>query len=236
LTQAGFGVESDLSLVTKVSAIMQSADFSSLPAPLAELLAKQGRVVEVEANTPLFQMGDACQAFVMVLSGKVRVQQLSEAGRELVLYRIAPGQSCVITTACLLSSEPYPVEAVSEAPSRIALLPQRDFDAAFASNAEFRASVFATYGQRMAQMMGLLAELAFEPLDRRLARHLLRHADGEGHLEITQDRLAAELGSAREAVNRKLNLWQRQNWVELARGQVIVLDQERLKKLTEMTS
>ncbi|VAV87772.1 hypothetical protein MNBD_ALPHA06-1517 [hydrothermal vent metagenome] len=215
---------------------MHNADFSSLPGPLAELLAKQGRVMEVEANTSLFQMGDACQSFVMMLSGKVRVQQLSEAGRELVLYRITTGQSCVITTACLLSSEPYPVEAVSEERTRIALLPQRDFDAAFASNAEFRASVFATYGQRMAQMMGLLAELAFEPLDRRLARHLLRHADGQGRLEITQDRLAAELGSAREAVNRKLNVWQRQKWVKLARGQVIVLDRGRLHKLAELVS
>jgi len=206
-------------------------DLSLLPAPIAEQVQQAGQTVMVPAETPVFHMGDECTAFIMVLSGQVRVQQLSEAGRELILYRIHAGESCVITTACLLSSEPYPVEAITEEETRAALLPRPAFEAAFASDPAFRQSVFATYGHRMAQMMGLLAELAFERLEARLARHLLCHAGQDDRVNLTQARLAAELGAAREAVNRRLNSWQKQGLVNLGRGHIELCDKPGLASL-----
>ncbi|PHS28871.1 MAG: Crp/Fnr family transcriptional regulator [Robiginitomaculum sp.] len=208
------------------------SDLSLLPAPIAEQVRQAGQTVMVPADTPVFHMGDECSAFIMVLRGQVRVQQLSEAGRELILYRIHAGESCVITTACLLSSEPYPVEAITEEETMAAFLPRAAFEVAFAANPAFRQSVFATYGQRMAQMMGLLAELAFERLETRLARHLLDHAGDGNRVNLTQARLAAELGAAREAVNRRLSAWQKQGLVHLGRGHIELCDKPGLAALT----
>ncbi len=205
----------------------------SSPDPITALLSQAGQVVTVPAGTPIFHMGDECQSYIMVLSGQVRVQQLSENGRELVLYRLRASESCVITTACLLSAEPYPVEAIAEENTRAAILPRAAFEEAFAKDADFRRSVFATYGQRMAQMMGLLAELAFERLDARLARHLLNHAGDSTTVDLTQERLAAELGAAREAVNRRLNAWQKQGLVSLTRGRIGLNDKPGLEKLAD---
>ena len=206
------------------------SDLSVLPAPIANVLQKAGNAISLPADTPVFHMGDACQSFVMVLSGQVRVQQISENGRALILYRIHPGESCVITTACLLSGEDYPVEAVTEEETRAVLLPRSTFESAFAKDADFRKSVFATYGQRMAQMMGLLAEMAFERLEARLARHILDHVGTGDMIEITQEHLAAELGAAREAVNRRLNAWQKQGLVTLSRGQIKICDKNGLDR------
>ena len=208
-------------------------NLSSLPAPIANVLQKAGNAITLPEDTPVFHMGDACQSFVMVLSGQVRVQQISESGRALILYRIHAGESCVITTACLLSGEDYPVEAITEEETRAVLLPRSTFESAFAEDADFRKSVFATYGQRMAQMMGLLAEMAFERLDARLARHILDHAGTADMIEITQEHLAAELGAAREAVNRRLNAWQKNGVVTLSRGHIKICDKNGLSRLAQ---
>ncbi len=199
-----------------------------LPQDMHERLAAIGQTVEAPKGAVLFRHGDACKAFVWLVSGRVRVQQTSENGRTLVLYHIGPGESCIVTTACLLADDPYPAEAVVEEPAKALLLPRAAFEDLLASDRDFRAGVFQTYGQRLVDVMGLLTDLAFEPLDARLSRYLLRAAGAGADVNITQDHLAAALGAAREAVNRQLNLWQKADIVALSRGTVRLLDKTRL--------
>jgi len=193
--------------------------------------ARAAQVVRLPPGTVTFRQGDACQNYVMVVSGSIRVQKNTDTGREIVLYRVEPGDTCVLTTSCLFSGTRYPAEGVTESEVTAAVLPLREFHETVSSSEGFRRFVFASFGSRMAELMLLVEAIAFGRLDVRLAERLLALADGDGHIATTHQQLAAELGSAREVVSRLLKEFERHGWLVLARGQVELKDRPALARL-----
>ena len=86
----------------------------ALEEPARDFLARNARRVHLPAGAALFRPGDACRQFLLVGTGGVRVDLVGEAGQALLLYRVRPGQSCVLTTACLMAHEPYSAEGHAE--------------------------------------------------------------------------------------------------------------------------
>ena len=167
---------------------------------------------------------------MLVLEGSVRVQKLSESGKEMSLYRVEGGQSCVLTTSCLLAGENYVAEAVTETPVRAVALPLAAFHEALAASQPFREFVFRSYGERIAGLILLLEAVAFGRMDGRLAQCLIDRADAEGTLATTHQELASELGTAREVVSRLLKEFERNGWVELGRGRIVLHDLAALRE------
>lgn len=130
----------------------------------------------VASNQYLFHLGDDCNHYVFVRSGEVRVELLSTTGQQLLLYRISDGQSCVMTTACLLGASRYFAQFVTEAQVDLMLLPASVFRLRLAESPEFRDIVFDGFSQRLAALMQRTAELATYSVDQRLAAVLLVHA------------------------------------------------------------
>jgi CRP/FNR family transcriptional regulator len=122
---------------------------AALDDPVARRVLGAARIVELPAGETMFRAGDACQHYVMVLAGSIRVQKLGESGREIVLYRVERGQTCVLTTACLFAATPYSAEGVTETPVSAAVLSRADFNEAVAGSAGFRRFVFAAFGERI---------------------------------------------------------------------------------------
>ncbi len=178
--------------------------------------------LSLPAGMTAFQDGGACQAYLLVLEGSVRVQKLSESGKEIVLYRVEAGQSCILTTACLLARDNYHAEAVTETPVSAVALPRPAFDAALASEG-FRRFVFDSYGSRITGLLSLIDAIVFGRMDERLMETLMRLADANGQLRVTHQELARELGTAREVVSRLLKDFERRGQVELERGLVRIL-------------
>jgi len=181
-------------------------------------LLAQGRVMEAPAGTVLFQPGAECGNFLFLIEGSVRVQMVAENGREIVLYRVAGGETCIMTTACLMAHKGYGAEGVAETDFRAAAIPESVFRGLLGASEGFREFVFTAYGTRLADLMLLIEEVAFRRLDLRLADFLLKHRDAEGNLETTHQAIAVELGSVREVVSRVLKEFERKGWVTLARG------------------
>ncbi len=179
-------------------------------------LAK-ARTLSLSAGVTVFHEGDVCQNYLLVLAGSVRVQKLSESGKEIVLYRVEAGQSCVLTTACLLSSEFYHAEAITETAVEAVSIPLSAFQQALAVPA-FREFVFATYGERVTSLVMLIDAIAFGRMDARLARLLLTMTDADDVVYATHQVLARELGTAREVVSRLLKEFERHGWLVLQRG------------------
>jgi len=197
-------------------------------AALADLL---GRVQElrVAAGTPMFGEGSPCRQFPLVLEGSIRVSKCSE-GRELPLYRVAAGESCVLTSGCLVGSRDYPATGVVEQDARLVVLPRAVFDELMATHPPFRQYVFALFADRLAELMALVEAVAFHRLDRRLAATLL----GRGRVvSMTHQQLADELGSVREIVTRLLRGFADQGLVRLTRGAIEVLDAAALRRVAE---
>ncbi|MDD5249683.1 MAG: Crp/Fnr family transcriptional regulator [Rhodocyclaceae bacterium] len=199
----------------------------ALPASLRAKVVEQAQLMTVPAGTVLFDERQPCQGFPFILDGGIRVLKPAANGRELPLYRVLPGESCIITSSCLLGHADYNARGVTESETTLVLLPRALFDNLLAQPA-FRDFVFHLFSERIADLMQLIEEVAFQKLDQRLAGLLL----GKGKLlHATHQQLADELGSVREMVSRLLKGFAEQGLVRLGREQVEILDPAGLRRI-----
>jgi CRP/FNR family transcriptional regulator, anaerobic regulatory protein len=195
-------------------------------ARLAEIFAA-AEVVDVPAGTQLFGAGSPCRQFPFVLKGSIRVAKAGE-GRELHLYRVGPGESCVLTSSCLIGASDYPAMGTAATDTRLVVLPGTAFEELIAQHAPFRQYVFSLFADRLAELMSLVEAVAFHKLDRRVATALL----GRGrNVEMTHQQLADEVGSVREIVTRILKGFAEDGLVRLGRGSIEVLDAAALRSV-----
>jgi CRP/FNR family transcriptional regulator len=205
---------------------------SSLATTEQQLLVARSSVISVKKDTVIFGPGKKPDHLLLLLEGTVRVQQLSDKGREIVLYRIRAGESCVMTTACLLAFESYSAQGIAETDAQAVAIPLKVFDQLVSQSAEFRHFIFSAYSRRIAELFHIIEEVAFQRVDVRLAEKLIDIAQGDTKLRITHQQLSAELGTAREVVSRQLSEFQRRGWIAQSRGGVELLDVSALELLT----
>lgn len=203
---------------------------TSTPTRLPECLSG-ATLMSLAKGALVFQPGDHCANFVYLLSGVIRVDLIAKSGKAATLYRFGANESCVLTTSCLLSGEDYGAEARVEADAEACMLPRRLFDERLNSSAAFRELVFASFASRLAALMAKIEAIAFTPIDIRLAARVLELTVQNPVAQITHDQLAADLGTAREVISRKLAQWDRQGWIERGRGGFTVIDVVGLRTL-----
>ena len=200
---------------------------NDLPPDALALLMQAAKRVALPAASVVFDEQQACHGFPFVLKGGIRVVKAAPNGRELPLYRVTPGETCVITSSCLLGHTDYNARGIAEEQTELLLLPRDTFEALLAHE-PFRAFVFQLFSDRIADLMQLIEEVAFHKLDQRLAALLL----GRGRLvHATHQQLADELGSVREIVSRLLKGFAAQGLVTLGREQIEILDAAGLRRL-----
>ena len=186
-------------------------------------------VMHLPAGTQVFAEHQPCQGFPLLLEGSIKVVKLAASGRELMLYRVAPGGSCIISSSCLLGHTDYNARGIAETPLPLVVLPVTSFSALMLEHAPFRDFVFHLFAERIGELMQLVEEVAFARLDQRLAKLLL--ARNETLLNVTHQQLADELGSVREIVSRLLKGFAAQGLVSLGREQLTIVDRNGLQKL-----
>jgi CRP/FNR family transcriptional regulator len=197
-----------------------------LPPALGEVLSAGATPMTAPAGTVLFEANSPCRAFPMLLSGSIRVVKAGGNGRELQLYRVLPGESCIITSSCLLGDAAYPARGVAECEISAVVVSKSLFHQLVEGHPPFRSYIFRLFSGRLSELMDLVEEVAFRKLDQRLAALLL--AKGRT-IHATHQNLADELGSVREIISRLLKQFQDQGLVSLGREQIQVIDPERLK-------
>lgn len=209
---------------------------SNLAPDLRETLVGKSQIIAVPKGTVVFGPGKTPENLLLLLDGTVRVQQLSEGGREIVLYRVNAGESCVMTTACLLAYEEYSAEGIAETDVQAAAIPRQVFDQLVSNSEAFRRFVFSAYSKRITDLFYVIEEIAFQRIDIRLAQRLLTLSRDSDALQATHQQLAVELGTAREVVSRQLQEFQRRNWVKLTRGSIQLIDRNAINKLSTTES
>ncbi|GGC02291.1 Crp/Fnr family transcriptional regulator [Marivita lacus] len=206
---------------------------SSLPDAVKAQLVAESAVMKVPAGTAVFGPGAMPDNLLFLLNGRVRVQQTSESGRDIVLYRVEAGESCVLTTACMLAHEPYSAEGVTETDVTAVAIPRGAFDRLMASSQDFRDFVLTAYARRITDLFRVIDDVAFGRIDVRLAGRLLALALGGDELATTHQQLAAELGTAREVISRVLHDFQKRGFIAQSRGRITLLDCDKIAKLAE---
>jgi CRP/FNR family transcriptional regulator len=201
---------------------------AELPVSKLEELLAQAIVMSLPAGTTVFDENQACQGFPLILSGSLRVIKASANGRELQLYRVIPGESCILTSSCLLGHTRYQARGICEHDVEMVLLPASAFHALLESHSSFRTYVFQLFSDRLTDLMQLVSAVAFQKLDQRLAALLITK---QSPIHATHQALADELGSAREMVSRLLKGFSDQGWLLLGREHIEVIDRSSLSRL-----
>jgi CRP/FNR family transcriptional regulator len=207
---------------------------TDLSASVSDLLDQRAVSAKLKKDAVIFGPGNAAENLLLLVSGTVRVQQLSEAGREIVLYRVHAGESCVLTTACLLAFEDYSAEGIAETDVEAILIPRDTFDEMMSVSKEFRAFVFEAYSKRITDLFMVIEEIAFKRMDIRVAQKLLELQDAQNILHLTHQQMAVELGTAREVISRQLKEFERRGWLTLSRGAIELRDGAAIKRLADV--
>jgi CRP/FNR family transcriptional regulator len=201
---------------------------------LLERIVARSAYRKVPPGTTMFSERAPCTGFPLVLSGSVRVAQQYPNGRELQLYRVKAGESCLLSGSCLLGNSHYPATGTTETDVEMLVLPPDAFRALVAEDETFRSYVFSLFGERLSTLMQLVEAITYQKLDQRLAALLVeRIGGGEPTIHTTHQGLADELGSVREIVSRLLRSFEDRGWVELGRERVTVRDRTALSALAK---
>ena len=189
------------------------------------------RAITLPSGKVLYRPGDEVSGFVLVISGRVDDYMTGPSGREILLYSVTPGETCVQTTLGLLGEEDYSAEAVAETDIEIVVIPKPMFLELIASSASFRTFVFHAFASRLQSIMHVLEQVAFVRIEERLAAILLERSDESGLVRNTHQEFATAIGSAREVVSRRLELFVKKGFVTLERGNIEITSKSGLMRL-----
>ncbi|MDH5560244.1 MAG: Crp/Fnr family transcriptional regulator [Deltaproteobacteria bacterium] len=180
-------------------------------------------------KTNLFFQGDDCSIIAFVLEGVIRVYKLAENGREMTLYRIKRGESCILTISCIIGRNRFPAFAVVDEEAKLLVVRAEVFKSWMSRYEELRDFVFELLSNRLAIVLQTVDEVVFKRLDIRIAEFLLKLAVDCGPLELTHKHIASELGTSREVVSRILKDFEREGIINISRGHIEIIKKEKLK-------
>ena len=192
--------------------------------------------VTVPGGTHAYVPGDECRNFLLLLSGNIRIYASGRRGREIVLYRIQPGEFCILSLVSFLQSSNFPANAVTENQVQALVMDRAVFKRAMDNSSGLCDTMMTELSNRFLEVINRVQELAFEPLDLRMANLLCkRFREKNGvTIEITHNQLAQELGTTREVASRMLKDLERGNYINLSRGSVSLCDDDAIGRMYQL--
>ncbi len=185
---------------------------------------------KVSKGSLLFSEGSFCSAVPFVKEGELKVYLISDSGRELTLYRVVPGQMCILAMITVYSSKEYPAYTRAEEDSLIFMVPGDVALRWFEENHWWRALFMKVLSENFLSVMGMFNSLVSERVEERLINYILSCTEGKGFIEKTHEEIAKDVGSVRVVVSRVLKEMEREGLVELCRGKLFIKDYEALKR------
>ncbi len=194
------------------------------------------RLTKFTPHTTLYKDGETCQHLILIISGTVKVEKISETGQEIALYHLLPGHICELTTSCLMSGKCYHADAITETPVSAVLIPKTAFQRALAESSEFQQYIYATVEKGMTDLVSLLETTITEPMSVRLAHYLAEQAELGNPISTTHYEIATELGTAREVISRLLKDFENRDCIKRQRGKIEIMDIEQLRQIAKQAS
>ena len=199
-----------------------------------DTLLRYSAVEDLPAGYVLAESIGDCKGLVLILWGEIKISRMSEDGREVTVYRLGKGSTCPLSAVCVLGQtlEKQPMKVMTEKSSRILWISPEYITHHLFVCEPFCRFIFGCIANRLYDAMDVVDDLAFVPIRKRLAQKLISNSNNGKHMVyITHEALARELGTVREVVSRELKALEKAGVVELQRGRMTILNQQ---KLTEM--
>lgn len=173
-----------------------------------------------------------CKGILIVRTGQVRIYILSEEGREVTLFRVNAGETCVLSASCLIDSIAFDVVIEATEDTEVLVVQTCAFFQVMGQNPEVELYLYKTATEHFSDVMWTMQQILFMRIDQRIAQFLWDEMVHKNTtlLQITHDEIAKYIGSAREVVTKVMKYLAQENVVALSRGKVEILDKEKLKK------
>jgi CRP/FNR family transcriptional regulator len=188
-------------------------------AELVDGILAASSFARVPRGTVIYRKGDPCRVIGLFLAGEVRVFAEGAAGREITLYEVLPGETCILNASCILSPRGYPANATAVEDTEALMLPAEAFRALLLAHEAMRDFIFSLFSDRLTLVLELIEEVTFGRLESRLAEYLVARA-GNDVLHTTHQAIANDLGTSREVVSRMLKDFERAGRVSLSRSEI----------------
>ena len=186
---------------------------------------QKAALVQLEKGNYICHEGSDCSHLALVTGGTARVFKLGENGREITLYRVTEGESCILTASCILSQLPFPAFALCEDRVEAIIVPAADVRRWLAESAAWRDYIFGMVAQRLSNIISIVEEVTFRRMDRRIADYLIQHCQSSQQVvKATHQEIASDLGTSREVVSRILKELEVNGLIKVTRGTIAILE------------
>lgn len=198
-----------------------------------KLFLNNTRVVSYKKGDIIFKNDSECLGLIIIKSGKLRTFMMSEEGREITLYRLETDDICVLSASCVIYQITFDSFIEAEKNSEIFILNVNTFSKLFEQNIYFSNFVLSNATERFSDVMWTMQQILFMNIDKRLAIFLIDESNKSDSLKlnITHEQIAKYIGSSREVISRMLNYFQKQKYIKLFRGGLLITDKDKLKEL-----
>jgi len=193
-------------------------------------LFEHGDRAEIPAHQFICLEGNKCSGIPLVLDGRARVYKLSESGREITLYRVEPGDSCILTASCIMSGVAFPAFVSTETVVEAIVIPSAIFHRWVHQYAVWSEFLWGMLSSRFAEVISLVEEVAFQRVDKRAAEYLLHLAGADSKIKKTHQEIAADIGTSREVISRILKEFEHKGMITLARGEIHAENLDELRR------
>lgn len=197
-----------------------------------EMVMEKSTIVNFSKEMPIHRTDQNCAGVLLILSGQIRAYILSEDGREVTLYRLFEGETCVLAASCVLDTIAFDVliEAVED--TKVILIPVSFFKQLMAQNVYVELFTYRSSTERFSDVMWTMQQILFMKADQRLAIFLWDESlkSKKNTICYTHDQIARYIGTAREVVSRTLKYFSQEKVVVLSRGKITIIDKEKLKR------
>lgn len=196
-------------------------------------LFEHGNLAEIPADQFICLEGSKCSGIPLVLEGRARVYKLSESGREITLYRVEPGESCILTASCIMSDVEFPAFAATETGVEAIVIPPAILHRWVSQYEVWSVFLWGLLASRFAEVISLVEEVAFQRVDKRTAEYLLQSAGADGKIKKTHQDIAADIGTSREVISRILKEFEHKGLITLSRGEIHAENLNELRRAAD---
>jgi CRP/FNR family transcriptional regulator len=193
-------------------------------------LFEHGNLTEIPAAQFICLEGSKCSGIPLVLEGRARVYKLGESGREITLYRVESGESCILSASCIMSGVNFPAFVATETDVEAIVIPPAILQRWVDQYQVWSEFVWGMLASRLAEVLSLVEEVAFGRVDKRTADYLMHSADADGRIVKTHQDIAADIGTSREVISRILKEFENKGLITLSRGEIHAEDLNELRR------
>ena len=196
-------------------------------------LFEHGNLAVIPADQFICLEGSKCSGIPLVLEGRARVYKLSESGREITLYRVEPGDSCILTASCIMSDVEFPAFVATETEVEAIVIPPAILHRWVSQYEVWSVFLWGLLASRFSEVLSLVEEVAFQRVDKRTAEYLLQSAGADGKIKKTHQDIAADIGTSREVISRILKEFEHKGLITLSRGEIHAENLDELRRAAD---